>query len=438
MSFNLNVCGKSCEINSSQVILEPAQNRSQLVLKNRDLCTIIIEYVVKEDFTAETAGSITTNAISIRGVCKLWEKFSAEVPRLVEIINGAKNQIIKKIRQDDKTMKADAYKYLSEAQTDDNIDAFMDWMYATYPELAQPETPKNIRRGVLCMLWENTARMEILRGKEEVPEIYEIPPQIVEWFDGTKIRIVGNQLSKIPPDIEKLRFLTVLDLEDNNLTEIPTQLGNLISLLYLNLVQNKLLTLPTEIGQLYSLEILKIRWNQLSTLPTEIGQLSSLRELAAEGNQLSTLPTEIGQLSCLKELAIDGNQLSKLPPQMENLTSLVKFYFDLGNLELKLPRSMKNIMHNIADQEPIEENFKAQDAEEAEQRLKQRKAKITLEEEVFNAVAALNITWFKGHSFCQEPLNKLDHPLAVFEEVMESIDHVPNPAENDDQHQRTG
>ena len=83
-----------------------------------------------------------------------------------------------------------------------------------------------------------------------------------------------------------------LDLSGMELTELPAEIGQLINLTKLHLGHNSLSNLLPEIGQLTNLRNLYLSENSLSNLPPEIGQLTNLAYLNLSENSLP-IPPEI-------------------------------------------------------------------------------------------------------------------------------------------------
>ncbi len=159
--------------------------------------------------------------------------------------------------------------------------------------------------------------------------------------DATELDLFGKNLKELPPEIGQLQNLSRLVLRDNKLSSLPPEIGQLQNLSYLSLHSNQLSSLPAEIGQSQKLSALVLRDNKLSSLPTEIGQLKNLSELDLRYNQLSSLPAEIGQLQKLSALSLSYNQLRSLPAEIEQLQKL--FHLDLrDNPSLPIPPEIVN------------------------------------------------------------------------------------------------
>ena len=105
--------------------------------------------------------------------------------------------------------------------------------------------------------------------------------------------LIGNKLSELPAEIMQLVNLTKLDLSGNQLSELPHEIGQLANLTMLDLSGSKLSELPAEIAQLANLTMLHLGRNQLSELPAEIMQLVNLTTLDLERNLLKSPPPEI-------------------------------------------------------------------------------------------------------------------------------------------------
>ncbi len=86
---------------------------------------------------------------------------------------------------------------------------------------------------------------------------------------------------------------TRLDLIGQGLTELPPQLFELTNLSKLFLNDNQLTSLPSQIVQLSKLKTLWLHRNLLTALPPEVVQLTSLRNFRPYGNPLSSPPFEI-------------------------------------------------------------------------------------------------------------------------------------------------
>jgi internalin A len=150
----------------------------------------------------------------------------------------------------------------------------------------------------------------------------------------TTLDLSNKGITELPPEIGQLTQLTKLILWGNNLTVLPSEIGQLIHLTELEIYMNQLTALPKEIGQLTQLTSLVLFDNRLTALPKEIDQLSNLEglilgDMVLGGNQLTILPPEIGKLTKLRSLRLEANQLIVLPLELSQLTNLE--YLGLGN-----------------------------------------------------------------------------------------------------------
>ena len=76
-------------------------------------------------------------------------------------------------------------------------------------------------------------------------------------------------------------------MRGNNLTELPAEIGDLKELSRLSVSNNQLVGLPTSIQKLNGLRWLYLRGNNLTELPAGIGDLKELLQLSVSGNPLS-------------------------------------------------------------------------------------------------------------------------------------------------------
>lgn len=133
---------------------------------------------------------------------------------------------------------------------------------------------------------------------------------------------------------------TVLNLSGKGLFELPPEIGQLKQLTRLSLKQNHLDALPPEIGQLENLRELWLDGNKLSTLPEEIGQLKQLRWLSLNDNQINELPESLAGLEALDILELHGNQLP-LPAENQTRKPAELINFILQNQEKRRINTIK-------------------------------------------------------------------------------------------------
>ena len=147
----------------------------------------------------------------------------------------------------------------------------------------------------------------------------QLPPEITELKNLTKLSLSGNQLTQLPLEIGELENLEELDLSYNRLTQLPPEIGELKNLKILNLTRNQLTQLPPEIGELKNLNYFYLSVNHLTQLPPEIGKLKNLRSFYLSSNQLTQLSTEIGELKNLRALYLPENPLTSPPPEIVSM-----------------------------------------------------------------------------------------------------------------------
>ena len=147
----------------------------------------------------------------------------------------------------------------------------------------------------------------------------QLPLEVTELKNLTKLSLSQNRLTQLPPDIGKLENLTELDLSYNRLAQLPSEIGELKNLRILNLTRNQLIQLPPEIGNLKNLRILNLTRNQLTKLPSEIGKLKNLNAFYLSSNQLTQLLPEIGEFENLRALHLSENPLTSPPPEIVSM-----------------------------------------------------------------------------------------------------------------------
>jgi Leucine-rich repeat (LRR) protein len=223
-------------------------------------------------------------------------------------------------------------------------------------------------------------------------KLKEIPKEIFDLMEITKLDLSFNQLTSLPPEIGKLVNLEGLDVSDNRLTSLPSEIwklvnlkelwvshnqltslpsaicdnqtefdgvggiGKLVNLIDLSVSDNRLTSLPSDIGKLVNLENFFVSDNQLTSLPSAIGELINLEKLVVSNNQLASLPSEIGKLVNLKELSVEGNQLTSIPSEIGELVNLEEL--DVSHNKLtSLPSEiglLRNLIYLFYSNNPIE------------------------------------------------------------------------------------
>ena len=201
----------------------------------------------------------------------------------------------------------------------------------------------------------------------------EIPPELGNLTDLTRLDLSGNQLSgtipselgsltslwclnlsgnqlsgTIPSELGRLTDLRDLYLYDNQLSVgIPADFGNLTNLVYLDLARNRLsVGIPSELGNLTNLEHLDLTQNQLTgVIPEELGSLTNLATLRLGSNQFSgEIPRRLGSLTNLQLLELNNNQLSgEIPAELGNLTNLAGLFLDRNQLSGEIPEELGNL-----------------------------------------------------------------------------------------------
>jgi hypothetical protein len=162
----------------------------------------------------------------------------------------------------------------------------------------------------------------------------QIPKEIFDLVEITKLYLSFNQITSLPSEIGKLVNLKELDVSSNQITSLPPEIGKLVNLEKLWVSTNQLTSLPPAICDgLVNLEKLFVSFNQLTSLPPAICDgLVNLKELDVSYNQLTSLPSEIGKLVNLEELIVYNNQLTSLPPEIGKLVNLEKLYVSSNQL----------------------------------------------------------------------------------------------------------
>ena len=146
---------------------------------------------------------------------------------------------------------------------------------------------------------------------------------------------VLNRIKKAKDNNSKNLDLSWLDLE-----EIPKEVFELTNLTRLDLFDNQIVEIPSEIAKLKNLTELILYYNQIVKLPSELGELTSLKELYLGNNQLSSLPMEIKKLKNLRdfnsnsflknEAFLKGNKFN-IPNEVYKKTPIEQIEYILKN-----------------------------------------------------------------------------------------------------------
>lgn len=168
----------------------------------------------------------------------------------------------------------------------------------------------------------------------------ELPSEIGDLTNLTRMVICYNNLSSLPPEISKLKKLKFFDVSHNAITELPAGLSELNELQSLNVSSNQLTSLPN-INDMLHLVTLNISYNLFSVFPVGIcdSKLIHFTDLLANNNLIEEIPPEIQLLSCLKVLDLSENKILSLPGELGNCTKLKEL--NLKGNKLKDKRLLK-------------------------------------------------------------------------------------------------
>lgn len=108
-----------------------------------------------------------------------------------------------------------------------------------------------------------------------------------------------------------------INLSRLGLKEIPAEVFQHTNLTKLVLSRNAITQIPKEIAKLKNLEVLDLTYNDLTSLPAPLFKLPKLRVLAIGHNKIKKFPAQIVG-SSIKELIADHNQIEKLEPEALN------------------------------------------------------------------------------------------------------------------------
>ena len=173
-------------------------------------------------------------------------------------------------------------------------------------------------------------------------QIVIIPNAIEKLQNLKKLDLHNNRIVEIPDAIEKLQSLTNLDLYNNRIVEIPDAIEKLQSLTRLNLSNNKIVEVSEVIAQLQNLTGLYLAVNKIVKISYAITELQNLRELNLSRNRIVEIPDAIERLQNLKMLDLSRNQIVKIPDAIERLQNLKML--DLSrNQIVKIPDTIENL-----------------------------------------------------------------------------------------------
>ncbi len=121
-----------------------------------------------------------------------------------------------------------------------------------------------------------------------------------------------------------------INLSGLGLTEIPAEVFQHTNLTKLVLSRNAITRIPKEIAKLKKLEVLDLTYNELDSLPAPVFKLPKLRVLAVGHNRIKKFPAQMVG-SSIEELIADHNQIKEMAPEaLDGLKKLVISYNPLG------------------------------------------------------------------------------------------------------------
>lgn len=121
-----------------------------------------------------------------------------------------------------------------------------------------------------------------------------------------------------------------INLSRLGLKEIPVEVFQHTNLTKLVLSRNAITRIPKEIAKLKNLEVLDLTYNDLTSLPAPLFKLPKLRVLAIGHNKIKKFPAQIVG-SSIKELIADHNKIEKLEPEsLDGLERLILGYNPIG------------------------------------------------------------------------------------------------------------
>lgn len=181
-------------------------------------------------------------------------------------------------------------------------------------------------------------------------ELTEIPLELSELTQLTKLSFEGNQLTEIK-GLENLTSLNMLNLKNNQIAEIKG-LETLTQLTELDLESNQLSEIKG-LQKLTRLNVLGLGSNQLSEIKG-LEKLTQLKELNLSYNRLAEIKG-LENLSQLKVLVLSYNQLTEIKG-LENLTQLNELYLQSNRIaeikgldKLKQLRKLKVVKNQLKE-----------------------------------------------------------------------------------------
>lgn len=162
-----------------------------------------------------------------------------------------------------------------------------------------------------------------------------LPGTITKLQNLTELLLSYNEVSCLPESITELENLTSLNLMSNQLTDLPEQITKLQNLIRLGLSGNQLTDLPESISNLHNLEVLYLNVNLFAHLPESITNLPKLTTLWLGDNSLISLPESITKLKKLTTLLLGHNPITSLPKSISKLENLIEL--DLKDNKLITP-----------------------------------------------------------------------------------------------------
>ena len=116
-------------------------------------------------------------------------------------------------------------------------------------------------------------------------------------------------MEALPQRLEQARRTGMLCLSNMGLTEIPNEVFQIKELSRLDIGFNELREIPAEIAKLEKLEQLWINSNPLTSLHPQLCKCSRLKVIDARDTQLADLPRELGRLKQLVQFDLRGAPL---------------------------------------------------------------------------------------------------------------------------------